>query len=134
MKTFLIYLFSILFLTLIFHNCSFNDSTENLGDGYFYRNEGESIKDILCKKANGREIPATVLEYHYDDNFIIAKQKPKIPQDPLYDLDYKYNKGTNEYYYWIIVKDSNIVLGPLSIEEFNISRIKLKLPNNIKFN
>ena len=64
----------------------------------------ETVKDILCKKANGGEIPATVTNFDFNDEFIIAKQKPKLPQDPLYDNNYKYNRGDKEYYYWIIIK------------------------------
>jgi len=134
MRVIKFYVSAIFFITLILQSCNFSDSTENLGNGYFYRNEGETIKDILCKKATGGEIPATVVSYDFDDDFIIAKQKPKLPQDPLYEKDYKYSKGDKEYYYWLIVKDSNLVLGPLNFEEFNSSRIKYKVPNNIIVN
>jgi hypothetical protein len=54
-----------------------------------------------------------------------------LPQDPLYDKDYKDNKGDKEYYYWLIVKDSKLVLGPLSFENFNRSGIKYEVPNDI---
>jgi hypothetical protein len=131
MKTIKVYLSCIIFITLILQNCS-SDYTENLGNDYFYRNEGGIIKDILCKKANGGEIPATVIEYNYNNDFIIAKQKPKLPQDPLYDKTYKYNLGENVLYYWLIDKENQIVYGPLNIEEFNKVKVKLKVPNELK--
>jgi len=131
MKAIRIYISAVFFITLTLHSCNFSDSTENLGDDYLYRNEGGTIKDILSKKANGGEIPATVKSFDFNEKFIIAKQKPKLPQDPLYDNDYKYNRGEKEYYYWIIIKESNFVLGPLSLEEFNDQKNKYKIPNNL---
>ncbi len=129
-KTIKIYLSAIFFLTLILQSCS-NDYFENLGNDYFYRDEGGEMKDIHCKKANGGEIPATVVAYDFDDDFIIAKQKPKLPQDPLYDKDYKYNRGDKEFYYWLIAKNKNLVLGPFNLEEFNIQKNKYKVSSEL---
>jgi hypothetical protein len=109
-------------ILLLFQNCS-NDFTKDLGDGYFYRFEGGELNDILGKG----EIPATVLEYAFNDDFIIAEQKPKLPQDPLYDNEYNYNNGANSLYYWIIIKKQNLVLGPFSYLEY----IKVKNENKI---
>lgn len=119
-------------IVLTLNSCNFSDSTESLGDEYYYRNEGESVKDILCQKANGGEIPATVMSFDFNDEFIIAKQIPKLPQDPMYDNDYKYNNGNKEYYYWIIIKESNLVLGPLSLEEFKNQKNKYNIPDNLR--
>jgi len=133
MKTIKFYVTTIFFISFMLQSCS-NDYTKNLGNGYFYRFEASDLRDIHCENANGGEVPADVVSYDFDDNFILAKQKPKLPQDPLYDKDYKYSKDDKEYYYWLIVKDSNLVLGPLNFEEFNSSRIKYKVPNNIIVN
>ena len=133
MKAIKNYISVIFFITLILQSCNFSDSTEKLGNDYFYRNEGSEIKDILCNKANGGEIPATVIAYDFDDDFIIAKQKPKLPQDPLYDKDYKYNTGDKDFYYWLIVKNVNLILGPFNLDEFNIQRSKQKVPNKLVF-
>lgn len=70
-------------LILLIASCS-SDVTKDLGDGYFLRDEGGNVKDILCEQPNSGEIPATIIDYDFDNNFIIAKQKPKLPQDPLY--------------------------------------------------
>ena len=133
MRAIKFYVSAILCITFMVQSCS-SDYTKNLGNGYFYRFEGGEMNDIFNKKANGGQIPANVVSYDFDDDFIIAKQKPKLPQDPLYEKDYKYIKGDKEYYYWLIVKESNLVLGPLNFEEFNSSRIKYKVPNNIMLN
>ena len=36
-----------LLCSLFIQSC-ISDSIKNLGNGYFYRDEGENIKDILC--------------------------------------------------------------------------------------
>ncbi len=54
-----------------------------------------------------------MVAYDFNDDFIIAKQKPKVPQDPLYNKEYQYKSGINQYYYWIVVHSKEIVIGPL---------------------
>lgn len=114
----------LLFLGL--NSCS-SDVTKNLGDGYFYNDEGDDIKDILCRNPHGGEIPATILDYAYNGNFILAKQIPKIPQDILYDKEYEYKDGHNAVYYWIIDKTTHIVYGPLDVHEYGKLRKKLNI-------
>ncbi len=50
--------------------CCTSDYTENLGGGYFFRNEGGDLKDILSKEPKGGEVPSTVIAFNYDKNFI----------------------------------------------------------------
>ena len=40
-----------LLCSLFIQSC-ISDSIKNLGSGYFYRDEGENIKDILCQNSN----------------------------------------------------------------------------------
>ena len=117
-------------LALLLHACN-SDLTVNLGDGYFYRYEGNSLRDIHCERARGGEIPATVLAYDYDDDFIIAKQVPNLEQDPLYDIEYQYERGTGVFYYWLIVKDGDLVFGPMGIGMFDELRVKFDVPNSL---
>lgn len=121
----IIYFLIVLFL----YSCS--DTYENLGNGYFYRYEGGLNNDILCENYEGGFIPATVIAYAFDELFIIAKQKPKIPQDILYDKEFNYQENYLGEYYWIIIKKKNKVLGPLSLNDFETLRIKLDIPNNL---
>jgi len=121
-------IFILITLTITF-SCS--DHFENLGSDYFYRDEGGKIKDILCKKAKSGGIPSTVVSFNYNDEFIIAKQKPNLPQDILYDKIYKYKEGTNATYYWLVIKDKYIVLGPYNSREFASARIKYKVDDDL---
>ena len=116
-----------LLCSLFIQSC-ISDSIKNLGNGYFYRDEGENIKRYsLFKNSNGGEIPSTVLDYIYNDEYIIAKQKPKYPQEPLYKRKYEY--GTNDsLFYWIILKTNDVVLGPLSWQEYLDMRLKYQIP------
>ena len=56
-------------IALILHCCT-SDYTENLGGGYFFRNEGGDIKDVFSKEPKGGEIPSTVIALNYDKNII----------------------------------------------------------------
>lgn len=112
--------------------CGCSDYTERLGSGYFFVKEGGSLNEIYCEKPFGGRIPATVIDYDYNNDFIIAKQKPKIPQSILYEKKYEYKYGLNEYYYWLIIKDEYSVLGPYSISEFNEAKEVYGIPNTLE--
>lgn len=122
-----------IFCVALILQCCTSDYTENLGGGYFFRNEGGDIKDILCKKPKGGEIPSTVIAFDYDKNFIIAKQRPKLPQDILYEKNYNYELGVDTTYFWLIIKKSHLVLGPLNEKEFREVRERYEIPESLKF-
>jgi hypothetical protein len=117
-------------LILLLLSCT-SDVIKDLGEGYFLREEGADVKDILCEKPNGKEIPASVIAYDFDKDFIIAKQKPKLPQDPLYDKKYNYKRGGEEFYYWIINKKKHIVIGPMDKLEFQKEREKHRISESL---
>jgi|SRR5690554_727517 len=119
-------------VAVILQSCT-SDYTENLGDGYFFRNEGGDLKDILSKEPKGGEIPSTVIAFDYDKNFIIAKQRPKLPQDILYEKSYNYELGADTTYFWLIVKKNHLVLGPLEKKEFRDVRERYEVPESLKF-
>ena len=117
-----------LLCSLFIQSC-ISDSIKNLGNGYFYRDEGERMSEDYCfvKIPMVENSPATVLDYIYNDEYIIAKQKPKYPQEPLYKRKYEY--GTNDsLFYWIILKTNDVVLGPLSWQEYLDMRLKYQIP------
>ena len=127
------YKWYMIFCVALILQCCTSDYTENLGGGYFFRNEGGDIKDILCKKPKGGEIPSTVIAFDYDKNFIIAKQRPKLSQDILYEKNYNYELGVDTTYFWLIIKKSHLVLGPLNEKEFREVRERYEIPESLKF-
>lgn len=122
---------SLLYFAFFCTNCS-SDYTENLGNGYFFVGEGEPLNKILNEKSGRGVIPENVNDYDFDKNFIIAKQKPELPQSILYEKKYEYRNGPNEYYYWLIIKNEYRVLGPYNISEFNAAKEIYGVPNTLK--
>lgn len=102
--------------------CS-SDNNE-LGNDYFFRNEGH---EILNHKAGIEGIPPTIINYNYDRDYILAKQKPKAINDILHE-DYNYKHGKDSTYYWVIIKKEFICLGPLDIREFDDIKLKHQIP------
>lgn len=132
MKYFLI--FMVLFS---FIGCS-SDYHRDLGDGYMYRSEGSTLNDILHKDG---EIPANVLCYSYNKEFILAIQKPISFQDPLYEKLHTYPNGDSTVYYWIVIKESCFIWGPLNrnefdeiVQRFNVPKKLIKKIDNYKMN
>jgi len=125
--------FKLILFLIIFslNNCS-SDYTENLGNGYFFVGEGSPLNKILNEKSNRGQVPENVISYDYNKDFIIAKQKPDLPQSILYEKKYEYKYGANEFYYWLIVKDEYLVLGPFNLSEFNEVRQKYMVPNALE--
>ena len=75
-------IFFIVLLSIFLSSCS--DSTKELSGNYFLREEGRDLNDISCHSATEREIPANIISYNFNDDFIIASQRPKMTDDPLY--------------------------------------------------
>lgn len=62
---------------MLFSSCIPNsDSSKDLSGGYFYRDEGVHVKDILSRTSNRKEIYSEVIAYDFNSNFIVVKQKP----------------------------------------------------------
>ena len=118
-----------LFFLLSTNSCTpGGDFVDELDGGYFFRDEGGTIKDIFCSEANGGEIPATVTGYGSNEFFIVASQVPKLPPDPLYDRVHEYRNGGSATYYWIIDIKGDSVWGPLSREDYQEGRSFLRIP------
>ncbi len=118
-------------IVFIVPSCT-SDYSQNLGQKYVYRDDGGEIKEIFSEKSEGGQIPATVIRFDYNRQFIIAKQKPLLPPDSLYDKEYHYPLGTDTIYYWIIIKKEHTVLGPMNLEAFNDAKAKYHVPNDLK--
>ncbi|UTD13033.1 DUF3997 domain-containing protein [Treponema denticola] len=85
---------------------------------------------------NVSDIPPEVLMYQYDDNFIVAKQKPRRYKEfnYTYNEGYKYSKGLDSEYYWIIKKKEKKVFGPLEYSQFIRLCDEFYVPENLRLN
>ncbi|AMM50665.1 hypothetical protein TH61_05020 [Rufibacter sp. DG15C] len=111
--------------------CAGGDYSSELSGDYFYRAEGGDINEILPHLPNRKEIPANVLSYDYNSDFIIAAQKPNATDDPLYDSTLTYPSGRDKIYYWLIVHSDTIVLGPLNKQDFDLALKRYNVPSNL---
>jgi hypothetical protein len=185
----------ILFLIVSAFSCNMSDSVEELTGEYTFVHEGETHNFIVGKHT----IYADVIDYSYDDNYILACQIPNKEmylsqlQSSLWS-DYfcynsylkdstseKFNKSRNEILkdsviskvfknrkvsfqntsedikkgeeiadsiiknnpfhkkvfslkkvYWIIEIKNNLLIGPLSKDEYDLKRKELKLSEEFK--
>jgi hypothetical protein len=110
----------------------FWSDNKKMGNGYVYYADN---KMISSSDGLYGEIPSVVSSFDYDNNFIIAEQKP-IENDPnalLYDFEYKYIEGYNTNYYWLIIKKEKKVIGPMNKDEFNKQRNKYNVSIKLTF-
>lgn len=115
----------LLCIVVLLNQCSL-DGDIRLGKGYvFYKTN----KFISSTDGIYGEIPSEVVCFNYDKKHIIALQKPREndPNKLLYDYEYNYHLGYDVVYYWIILKNSKKVLGPLSVEEYLWEKEKHKV-------
>jgi hypothetical protein len=54
------------------------DYEEELSGGFFYHDEGSENKDIISHYPNQKNIWSKVVDYAYDEDFILVVQKPLI--------------------------------------------------------
>ena len=102
-----------MFLTAILFSC--DNKSIDLGSHFIYDTEHKYISGhqigilyplIIKHQPNRKDIPPIVMDYKYDNDYILVKQKPKIPLEQIY-YDYNeiiYPSGLDTTYYWIIEK------------------------------
>lgn len=113
----LIYIFIICFIVISMFSFFEGNNIIELGYGFHYN---EELLAIMSDYLNVSDIPPEVLMYQHDDSFIIAKQKPGRYKEfnYTYNEGYKYFKGLDSEYYWIIKKKEKKVFGPLEYSQF----------------
>lgn len=157
------YLLAVWLLCFLITSCT-SDYSEDLSGGYFYVAEGGKQKIIWSSSPDKQDLYATIIDYDYNDDFIIAIQEPDsleivhqisfdleedtklfpinsvdnterslivadsiIRNDPFYQL-----MLSRQYNYWIVQHKKNKVYGPLSREDFDSIKYKLKIPRNLR--
>jgi len=125
------YIFSICAVVIFMGGCPFHGRAyeEDLSNGYAVW-AADVIEDAVIVRKKDKEhsystrvVQPTVFAYGWNDDFIIAKQHPN-----------KDRKVDTSLTYWYIVEvASGDVHGPLSEDEFDKLRIKLKVPPDLSF-
>lgn len=101
------------------------DLSEGIGDNYTYIDEGAYSKYISPHRAGEPEIPCTVISYVFNDQYIIAIQKPNKACSSTVDIG-------NSYNFWIINQPEKNLIGPLSLEDYLKKRQELGIPEDLK--
>jgi len=102
---------------------------EDLANGYAVWAADVKEQAMIVHKGKGgspstRIVQPTVFAYGWNDDFILAKQRPR-KKDRKVD--------TSVTYWYIIEVASGDVHGPLNEDEFRKLRTKLKVPEEISF-
>ena len=128
----LIYGLLLSFIFLLFFTV-FDDGLYELGDDFCYY---EDLAAVMNDNIDLTDIPPKILSYQYDDNFIVAKQKPRRYKEfnYTYNEGYKYFKGLDSEYYWIIKKKEKKVFGPLEYSQFIRLCDEFYVPENLRLN
>lgn len=125
----------LLFTTFVIHSCSLHsDYTTELSGGYFLRSEGGINRDILHHDSGFGEIPANILSYDFNNEFIVARQRPAKFSEPLYEGRYEYPKGKDKIYFWLVINKQHRIFGPLSEQEFEVMCEKYNVPCSLDVN
>jgi hypothetical protein len=111
-------------------SCNVSDERNNLSGGWEFVSESKHDKVIDGGK---KHIPCEVIAYGFNDEFILAAQKPT--EDCFLGKDtIEYKAGRNSTYFWIIAHKQNLFLGPLTETEFKVAKEKYKVPVDLKLN
>lgn len=103
-------------------------TTKKLSGGYTYSSDHKHI-------IGATDIPPNVIDYVYDKDFILVKQKPKEFDEAIYDkMEYNYPHGRDSTYYWLIIVKNKVALGPLDINEFNKAISEYNVPPKLILN
>jgi hypothetical protein len=121
---------TICFLTLFafFSSCNLSDETKQLTGGWMFVDEGRRDKVI---DGGTNYIPCEVIKYGYNDEFIIAVQRP-VENCFLGKDTITYKEGKNQDYYWLISHSLKLTLGPMNEQQFKEAKIKYNVPEDLQ--
>jgi len=111
------------------------DTYEKVSGEYYFYEEGLHqtviIKDGL--DYHDKLIPCEILSYDYNNDYIIAAQKPLLPCFiGKFAGTIQYPVSKDSVYYWIISVKQDLVTGPLTKKDFEAKRVELKVPDDLK--
>ncbi len=115
-------------IIVVLSSCNFSDETRSLSGDWTFVDEGHLNRVIDGGK---NHIPCDVIKYGYNNDFIIAAQKPT--EDCFLGKDTSvYKAGKNKTYYWIIGHSQKLFLGPMNETEFNEAKKKYNVPDDLE--
>lgn len=115
-------------LCLTLSYCNLSDETKKLSGGWTFVSESKTDKVI---DGGNIFIPCEVTHFGYNNDFIIAAQRPA--NDCFLGNDKNtYASGIDSIYYWIVVHKGKRLLGPLGRVEFEKAKHSLNIPNTVK--
>jgi len=125
---------------MLFISCD-GEYPKKIVGNYIIDYDGNSYT-CLFKDGQLYTISGDIVLYSYDSTFITVKQKPvqKITDSIQADINYTYTldeieKGIKEYKkfcYWIVQISNDSLIGPLNKSEFEITRKKLKISDELR--
>ena len=135
----LLFFLLVLLWFLVLFGLTSDTEIKKLGYGFSYASEHKDITGFYLPHKSKtsqpvRSVPPIILSYAYDDQFIIAKQKPAEYDNVMYEFNGKWNDyflGRDTVYYWLIIKKEHKVLGPLDYDKFNELRIDYDVPKKL---
>ena len=111
-------------------------SEQDLGNGYYYLPEYEAIDigypygstiyksdKVLCFHRDNILISGGIIEVDHNDSYILVGQN-KSQADDEFDGDVNY--------FWIVVKMSSDIFGPLSFEQYLEKKKELGVPERLR--
>lgn len=111
--------------SLLAISCSSNN--DDLGSGYYYHNDGGRAKSII-KKELKRGICGEIIAYDYNHDFIVAAQRPYENYCPYDSYVEDFANGMDTTYFWLIVKNEDMILGPYELSKFKEITEKYQVP------
>lgn len=143
---------------LLLSSCGagFNSRSEELSGGTYFRESGSQLSCIKSHNGLHKTIYSKIIAYDYNDDFIIAAQKPILKYhvgliadelntgvedmevlqktaDSIVTHDPYYIKIlSNKINFWIIVNKSHELIGPLTKEEYQLKRDELNIPSALE--
>ena len=99
---------SVYIFAILIYSCSVGDYNTDLGDDYLFVSESNANQFIynVADTTGRRSVPCTVEKFKFDEQYIVAKQKPNSDCSNKGFLD-----STSRFY--IIDKKKHVEYGPL---------------------
>ncbi len=109
----------------LFTMISCTDVEEHLGSGYVYISEGSGDSVILREPWNFGDplIYCNVVRYNFDAVYVIAQQERS--EKCFWSIKNAIQPEGEEPFFWIVIKDKSIFLGPFEYDMFLKEKARL---------